>query len=289
MSHGRRRGAEPGGVRRRGRRHQAELSRVRALRRPTTCCSTPAARSAGTADRCSISKRAIAKDEVAGGTAQDRDSRQIHDRQFPARPGVSAGARQDRARVLRDRVGGAERRIRRGTDHSREPVHLRSEGTEEDHRSRRVLGKRNRRADSARRHRRQSFAAGRGQAASESRPAPQRRVRVRAPRRQPAVRARARPGDERGGDVPAHRPVRERVLRRSRRGRAARGGVAVRARPRDRHHPAGERRPLPVAAQPTTERGLYREGFSRATARMACICRTPSVRLAGPAAGCRST
>ena len=52
MPHGGRRGAEQGGVRRRGGRHQAELSRLRVLRRATTCCSMPAARSGATADRC---------------------------------------------------------------------------------------------------------------------------------------------------------------------------------------------------------------------------------------------
>ena len=77
----------------------------------------------------------------------------------------------------------SERRIRRRADHPREPVHLRSQGTEEDRRSRRVLGSGNRRADSARRHRHQAVAARRGQAAGESRAAPQRGVRLRPSRR----------------------------------------------------------------------------------------------------------
>ena len=45
------RGAEQCGVRRRDRRHEAELPRLRYCS-TTTCCSTPAARSAATADRC---------------------------------------------------------------------------------------------------------------------------------------------------------------------------------------------------------------------------------------------
>ena len=49
---GGRRGAQSSRVRAQYRRHQAELSRVRALRRPASRCSTPAARSAAAAVRC---------------------------------------------------------------------------------------------------------------------------------------------------------------------------------------------------------------------------------------------
>ena len=117
--HGRCRGAEQGGVCRRGRRHQAELSRVRVLRRRYVLLDAGSAlgRNCGP---LLISKRPIAKDEVAAGRAQNRDSRQVHHRQFPPRPGVSSRARHDRARVLGNRGGVVERRIRcRGSSSTR--------------------------------------------------------------------------------------------------------------------------------------------------------------------------
>ena len=141
VSPGGRRSAEPGGVCRRGRRHQAELPRVRVLRRPATCCSTPAARSAGTADRCSISKRPISQDEVAAGHAPRS--------RFPAdtRPPTSCSAwrfqkRADKTELVFSAIEPAllDGEYRRRAHHPREPVHLRSEGPEEDHRPRRILG-----------------------------------------------------------------------------------------------------------------------------------------------------
>ena len=163
---------------------------------------------------------------------------------FPedTRPPISCSAWRFRTRANRTELRLLGDRSRRcwtdeydaGADHPREPVHLRGQGAEEDRRSRRVLG-----SETG-----APIPLG-GIVVRRSLPdeVKQRVNRVMRrsveyafahPRRQPAVRARARAGDERRGDVPAHRPVRERVLRRSRRGRAARGGGAVRARPRGR-------------------------------------------------------
>ena len=65
---GGRRGAQQGGVRRRGGRHQAELPRVRLLRRPLRAARRRAARSAATAVRCSSRSGTISREEVAGGS-----------------------------------------------------------------------------------------------------------------------------------------------------------------------------------------------------------------------------
>ena len=107
-SHGGRGSAEQGGVRGRSRRHQAELSRVCALHRQL--------RAARRRQRSRQELRTAAHFQAAdlegrsgGRSGQDRHSRKIHDRQFPARPCVSLGARQDRAGVLRHRAGAAER------------------------------------------------------------------------------------------------------------------------------------------------------------------------------------
>ena len=103
-----------------------------------------------------ISKRPISTDEVAAGQLTIAIPGKYTTANFLL--GLAFPAARDKTALVfsDDRAGAAERRVRRRPHHPRESVHLRGEGAEEDRRSRRVLGRRDRRADSARRHRRQA-------------------------------------------------------------------------------------------------------------------------------------
>ena len=106
-----------------------------------------------------ISKRAIAPDEVARGELAHRDSRDA-----TRRPTSCSASRFPRRATRREMVFSAieaavlDGRRRCRADHSRESLHLRGARAAEDHRSRRILGARDRRADPARRHRRPAIA-----------------------------------------------------------------------------------------------------------------------------------
>ena len=96
---GRRRGAEHRGVCRRGRRHQAELPRVRVLLGNYVLLDAGSAlgRNCGP---LLISKRAIAQDEVARGGLRIAIPGKYTTANFLLGAGVSAARRQDRAAVL---------------------------------------------------------------------------------------------------------------------------------------------------------------------------------------------
>ena len=240
---GRRRSAEQGGVRRRDRRHQAELSRLRVLRRRL--------RAARRRQRARAQLRTAADLEAAdlqrrgrGGALRIAIPGKYTTANFLLGLAFPAGARQDRAvfsdierRVLDGEFDagliihenrftyeakGLKKIIDLGEFWESEtgaPIPLggivikRSLPDEVKHAVNRVL----------RRSVEYAFAHRDGQ---------------------PAVRARARAGDERRGDVQAHRPVRERVLDRSRRGGGARWRLLFERAARERHHPGCDGRPV---------------------------------------------
>ena len=110
-----------------------------------------------------ISKRRdLAATRSRAGGLTHRDSRQVHDREFPARRWRFL-ARTDKTELLFSAIEAA---VLDGSFDAGLIIHenrftYAGEGAQEDHRPRRVLGRRDRRADSARRHRRQARAAGR--------------------------------------------------------------------------------------------------------------------------------
>ena len=123
-AHGRHRSAELRRVCRRRRHHETELPRLRLLRgrlRAAGCRQRARAELRTTADFAATDLTGRGR----GRRPAHRDPGQVHDRELPPEPRVSAGDRQVGVSVLRHRSRRARWQIRCGSDHSREPLHLR--------------------------------------------------------------------------------------------------------------------------------------------------------------------
>ncbi len=106
-----------------------------------------------------ISRRPISPEEVASGQLRIAIPGKYTTANFLLSLAFPQATEQDGVSVLGHRGSSARRDLRCRPHHSREPVHLRRQGAQEDHRSRRVLGVGDGGGDSARRDRHQPPAA----------------------------------------------------------------------------------------------------------------------------------
>ena len=150
------RGAERGGVRRRGRRHQAELPRLRLLRRQLRAARRRQRARAELRAAADLEARDLAATRSRAASLRIAIPGKYTTANFLLSAWRFRGA-TDKTELLFSAIEAA---VLDGTFDAGLIIHenrftYEAKGLQEDHRPRRVLGRRDRRADPARRHRRQ--------------------------------------------------------------------------------------------------------------------------------------